>query len=718
MRYSKIASSVMLGAFLTFGCLTTGTPWANAQPVSPPRKLALLVGVSDYEQKRATPPAWWNLNCKPDLDAMKQVLMERFGFLPADILVISDRQATRAGIVNAWQKHLVAQARPGDIVAFHYSGHGQQVKDDNGDELDGLDETLVPFDYISQSAEDGAKSNLRDDQLGEMLGALKAKMLGSDGRINGNITLTFDCCFSGTATRGTPERGRLRERGRGWNSQLDGPKPGFNARGNSAGSATDEASSSGLFTPDAALAQGYIVLSATQSDQTAKEAEDEKGRAMGAFTLHFTRALSRATPGTTYRDLFERLNLDLKLAVSDQDPHIEGEINKKLFADATLPAPEYFVLQASRGDSVMLPLGSLHGATVGSRFDLFKAGSSVSVPQNKIGQVEITAVNFTQSTAVLGEAFRGKLKPEDFKAARAVKTHHNFGDNKLRVLLEGEGAWKEATQNLEILTTQTVTPENYDLKIFNFGEDLVVERKDGTRLTQVANTEQAKALLHEALLGEWRWQFLSRLRNDDPAATVRVHARLVAVEVETDETNRVRRVLRDQQQSFERGGRLRFPEDTYVMLELRNSSRVPAYVTVLDLAADGSIDPIFPHPEAVGVQENRIPADNTWHRIAGPRERPFVFRLGAPYGTEIFKVIATKQQTDFSSLAYQKAVTERGRDNLLSSLDPSAWPLGRLLLSATTGSLGSQSTRGASFSGVPPTTWNSSDIVFEVLPLE
>lgn len=691
---------------LLLALLVFGSSIASAQTA--PRKLALLVGISNYEKGKSAPPAWWDLNCKPDLDAMKQVLTERFGFAEKDILVLTDAAATRAGIVSAFEKHLAAQAKPGDIVAFHYSGHGQQVKDDNGDELDGLDETLVPFDYISQSATDAAKTNLRDDKLGELLTNLRKKMQGSDGKVNGNITLTFDCCFSGTATRGKPEAGRLKERGRGWNSKIDGPKPNLSTRGNGA-----PESESGLFTPDAAVAQGYIVLSATQSDQTAKEAEDERGKAMGAFTLFFTKELSRATPGTTYRDIFEKITFQLRGAVSQQDPSIEGEIDKKLFNDATLPAPQYFLVQAANNQQVKLPLGSLHGATIGSKFDLFKAGTSVSDANNKIAEAEIKSLDFTSSIAVLGDVYRGKLTPNQLVGARAVETHHAFNTHKMKVLIERGGEWSEPINSLEFVTTDGVTTENYDVLIKFATDSYHIVRKDGTQIADILRLDKLTESIREALLGEWRWQFLSQLKNSDPDAAVQIEVRVVPVEVQTDERGRVQKVLGDSKMERPANGQWNFAEGTYIMLELKNPSRVPAYVTVLDLSPDGSISPIFPHPEAPGIQENRIPADNTWHRIWGPQERPFVFRLGAPFGNEIFKVIATREPADFSPLLYQKAVVERG-DNLLLSLDPNALPLGRLLLSAAKG----QSTRGASFSGVPPTFWNTGEVMFTVKPLE
>jgi hypothetical protein len=42
---------------------------------------------------------------------------------------------------------LVADAQPGDALFVHYSGHGSQQRDTNGDEKSGQDQVLVPVDY-------------------------------------------------------------------------------------------------------------------------------------------------------------------------------------------------------------------------------------------------------------------------------------------------------------------------------------------------------------------------------------------------------------------------------------------------------------------------------------------------------------------------------------------------------------------------------------------
>ena len=42
---------------------------------------------------------------------------------------------------------LVRGAQPNDSLFFHYSGHGSQQQDHDGDEVDGTDETICPVDY-------------------------------------------------------------------------------------------------------------------------------------------------------------------------------------------------------------------------------------------------------------------------------------------------------------------------------------------------------------------------------------------------------------------------------------------------------------------------------------------------------------------------------------------------------------------------------------------
>ncbi|MBW4468917.1 MAG: caspase family protein [Stenomitos rutilans HA7619-LM2] len=85
-----------------------------------PRKLALLVGINQYRSM----PLY---GCVTDVELQRELLRYRFGFQPSDILTLTDQQATREAIANAFVEHLIEQARPGDVVVFHFSGYGGRV---------------------------------------------------------------------------------------------------------------------------------------------------------------------------------------------------------------------------------------------------------------------------------------------------------------------------------------------------------------------------------------------------------------------------------------------------------------------------------------------------------------------------------------------------------------------------------------------------------------
>ncbi|WP_226583352.1 hypothetical protein [Microseira wollei] len=48
------------------------------------------------------------------------LLIHRFGFNPKYLLILTDEQATRQGILAAFEEHLIKQAKPGDVVVYHY----------------------------------------------------------------------------------------------------------------------------------------------------------------------------------------------------------------------------------------------------------------------------------------------------------------------------------------------------------------------------------------------------------------------------------------------------------------------------------------------------------------------------------------------------------------------------------------------------------------------
>src|SRR5437588_2520490 len=88
-----------------------------------PSRRALLVGIDRYPQLGER---WQLAGCVNDVNAMAQILIDRFGFPPEHVIQLVDEAATRQGIMGAMDQ-LVTRARRGDCVVFHYSGHGSQA---------------------------------------------------------------------------------------------------------------------------------------------------------------------------------------------------------------------------------------------------------------------------------------------------------------------------------------------------------------------------------------------------------------------------------------------------------------------------------------------------------------------------------------------------------------------------------------------------------------
>ncbi|MCZ6915568.1 MAG: caspase family protein [Gemmatimonadetes bacterium] len=151
-----------------------------------PDKWALLVGINEYASEDITDLK----GAVNDIERMKALLMGKFAFPEKNIKVLTNEQATHEGIVTAFQDHLINHTKRGDIVVFHYSGHGSQMRDQpDGDEADGMDESIVPHD-----SRQAGKYDISDDEINGLLRLLAEK--------TDNITLIFDSCHSGTASRG------------------------------------------------------------------------------------------------------------------------------------------------------------------------------------------------------------------------------------------------------------------------------------------------------------------------------------------------------------------------------------------------------------------------------------------------------------------------------------------------------------------------------------
>lgn len=144
---------------------------------------AFLVGINDYAP--AGPGGSDLRGCVNDVRNMANTLVI-CGFDPRSIRLCTDRCATKARILEGLQ-WLISGAKKGDSLVFYYSGHGSQVADISGDEVDHKDEILCPHDI-----DFARRVYISDDDLRAIFSTLPAGV---------NLEVILDCCHSGTGTR-------------------------------------------------------------------------------------------------------------------------------------------------------------------------------------------------------------------------------------------------------------------------------------------------------------------------------------------------------------------------------------------------------------------------------------------------------------------------------------------------------------------------------------
>ena len=144
---------------------------------------ALLVGINEYPE-----PGMQLEGCVNDTFLMSAALQD--AGIPANgVRVLLDKRATTAAIWDRLE-WLLTDARPDDQRVFFYSGHGAQVPNYGvDDEIDHVDECLVPWDF-----DWSPEHCILDDRFRDLYAQLD---------YDTNFTAILDCCHSGGMTRGS-----------------------------------------------------------------------------------------------------------------------------------------------------------------------------------------------------------------------------------------------------------------------------------------------------------------------------------------------------------------------------------------------------------------------------------------------------------------------------------------------------------------------------------
>ena len=343
--------------------------------ISQGAKRALLVGINDYKYlptkisgKGKFSDLRGSLN---DVKMMRDVLVSRYGFTSHGIKILTEKDASKKNIEKTFNEWLVTGSKAGDLVLFFFSGHGSHVRDFNGDEEDGVDEVLCPYNATIF----GGRSIILDDELGAWLRRLEDR----------DVVVIIDSCHSGTMTRSIGgEAVSVLEKTPSSQSRLVpiiDYKPAYTqAKGVS---------------PVEDEPEGQIFMAASKEYQIAQELKTSNGIHFGAFTISVATGLTKLSH-PTYLRLYEYTTKMVKdILKLNQDPQIEPS------SQEILSRPVFASRSPDTTTSTIIPPETKKTTSTTSIQQMTSIPSTTTIiPAEKIEAISISTTSIQQTTSI------------------------------------------------------------------------------------------------------------------------------------------------------------------------------------------------------------------------------------------------------------------------------------------------------------------------------
>ncbi len=593
--------------------LCIGLLFCSLQLIS--EKRGLIIAIGDYPIESG----WPQLSSANDIKHI-QSAFGSLGFDSSNIDVIKDMDATKVNIINALES-LISKSQSGDYIFIHYSGHGQQVVDNNGDELDGLDEAIVPIDSPMKYNEKNNRGEklITDDDL-QILTQKLRKKIGNQGQ----LILILDSCHSGTGTRG---------------SGIARGTDNIMAPENFKVKSTIKEKTIGFDLDNASLAPMACYFGAGAKELN-YETLDDQFQPVGSLSYSFASIIGKLSSSISFSELFERVKIKMKALAPDQNPQWEGPTDVYLLGDNFTPQQILFQVEKVKNNYATINVGSLSEVYEGSKVELF----SVDKLQ-VVGNGEIINVGLTTSEVKLMHPI--SAGQEELIKAKIIERTIAPIKSRLNINHENIGPWSELIDN--ILSEQHIVESNTNADLYITSENDVLTLKDkfgnlifqkpfrDSRLDRY--TFQIKKVLTNYMQGAYIRKFDSNNNN------FKIELKLVEVDCQNNDT--VIRVVDNQEVQI----------GDCIKLQVKNTGTQAAYFSVLDIQPDNVINLI-------------IPAMNLGYTAAEYYLEPgqeftthYPIEIAEPAGNEQLKLIATNEPLDLSSIMSTRGSLTRGEEH-------------------------------------------------------
>lgn len=359
---------------------------------------ALLVGINDYQSISDL------RGCRNDVRNVWDMLRNVMGFRNQDIRVVLDNRATKRAILDRlnWMVDLAGE---GDVLLFHFSGHGSQIRDRDGDDLrDQMDELICPWDMSWEG------TYILDDDLEEIFKRVP----------NGaSLEVFMDSCHSGWDTgpigSASPysvsfSRGPAAAAPEGVESRsiprYVAPPEDIQFRWLGE---EDRLRDTRRFTSEKRSTAKHIIWAGCRPDQTSADAFIN-GDYHGAFTYYYCQHVRETQGNISRRDLLERVRASLRYNNYTQVPQLEcGE------PDALVKRPIQFRALEENQRLLFLTSPNMRGRDVADIQQALKDRGHDIEPDGIFGPyTRVVVMNFQERNqmlvdGVVGPAVRAAL---------------------------------------------------------------------------------------------------------------------------------------------------------------------------------------------------------------------------------------------------------------------------------------------------------------------
>jgi|JI7StandDraft_1071085.scaffolds.fasta_scaffold32342_2 hypothetical protein len=617
--------------FLLIGIVFIAAVFPPAQ-----RKVALIIAIGEYPEGGK----WRNLSSMNDVKYVKDALIKT-GFSANDIDTLCNKNATKSGMVKALDD-LYNKVGEGDIVYFQFSGHGQQIEDDNGDELDGYDEALIPYDAAAtfDPVTYKGQNHFRDDLLGEKLNAIRKKV-----GPKGSLVVLIDACHSGTATRDA-----------GIKRGIEQP---FLVHGNYKPNVKIDLNRN----PEQGMLEGFtdgmgtmVVFSACSPNQPNYELKDNEKNGVGSLSYAFAKSIADLPAESSYRVLFQKMKSFIQGDIATQIPMIEGDVDLEVFGGKYIPKPTIIAVDQKFNNAsnkyndttFVINLGELNSIYRGTQLKIYKVGSK-EIYADAVVKTVSSFQSICLSTKPLkkNDAYEVKIDASsagEFSAALMLQ--NSVGDNSLAK--QAMSRFQNFVKPFQYISFNENPDFTLDFAKNKNGDFTIslLEKGDSVRYVKTVKDSLTGDDCKYFLDGIKRSMRVKYLRNMVDGGALSKDIKIEVVPKKT--TSNQNEIVMNPNDAFE--------------IRITNNGNTPYYYTIIDIMPDNDMKVLLP-------DETSEPQDF----VINPKQTIPIGEItvdeGTPNGKEVFKIIVTKTPIDLRGVVNRsKTRSAKGAPNSIENV--------------------------------------------------